>query len=219
MLWLCSDQASFAPGITVSVDGGWSQHEMRAQTTKRLPGEEGIWVFICGDLMVFSIFFIVLLFYRSQNLPVFAQSQQTLSQSFGVLNTLLLLTSSLFVALAVRALRCEPAPNRELATRLVGAAIACGAGFVVVKGFEWSAKISAGHTLSSNDFYMFYFMYTGIHLLHVLVGLLVLSLVLMVTRRPQLEPAAVRMVEAGGVFWHLVDLLWVFLFALFYLLK
>jgi nitric oxide reductase NorE protein len=66
---------------------------------------------------------------------------------------------------------------------------------------------------------MFYFMYTGIHLLHVLLGLIVLTLLLLVSRRPSLDAHAVRLVESGGIFWHLVDLLWVVLFALFYLLR
>jgi nitric oxide reductase NorE protein len=140
-----------------------------------------------------------------------------MSQFFGVLNTLLLLTSSLFVALAVKSARSSHASRA--APVLIALAMACGVGFVVVKGFEWSDKVAAGHTLGSNDFFMFYFMYTGIHLLHVLVGLLVLTLLLLVTRRPHLDAGSIRVIEAGGIFWHLVDLLWVFLFALFYLLK
>jgi nitric oxide reductase NorE protein len=94
-----------------------------------------------------------------------------------------------------------------------------GWGFVIVKAFEWSARFAAGQTVGTNDFFMFYFMYTGIHLLHVLLGLFVLTMLLFVARRPSLDAGAVRLLEAGGIFWHLVDLLWIILFALFYLLK
>jgi nitric oxide reductase NorE protein len=97
--------------------------------------------------------------------------------------------------------------------------MATRAGFVIVKALQWSARFAAGQTISTNDFFMFYFMYTGIHLLHVLLGLIVLTLLFLAAGRPSLDANAVRLVESGGIFWHLVDLLWVVLFALFYLLK
>jgi nitric oxide reductase NorE protein len=184
----------------------------------RTPGETGIWVLVTGDLLLFSVFFIVLLTYRAAEPALFASSQRSLDQLIGALNTLLLLTSSLFIALAVKSIRSGTPPARS-APRLIATAALLGLGFVIVKAFEWSARFAAGQTISSNDFFMFYFMYTGIHLLHVLLGLIVLSLLFLVSRRPSLDANAIRHIESGGIFWHLVDLLWVVLFALFYLLK
>lgn len=183
-----------------------------------MPGETGIWVLVGGDLLLFSVFFIVLLAYRADNTTLFVNSQRSLDQFIGALNTLLLLTSSLFVALAVKAARSGTASARS-APRLIAAAAVFGSGFVIVKALEWSARFAAGQTVSTNDFFMFYFMYTGIHLLHVLLGLFVLTMLFFVARRPSLDAGAVRLLEAGGIFWHLVDLLWIILFALFYLLK
>jgi nitric oxide reductase NorE protein len=164
------------------------------------------------------VFFILLLTYRAEEPALFSSSQRSLDQFVGALNTLLLLTSSLFMALAVKSVR-SGTPSARSAPRLIAAAALLGLGFVIVKAFEWSARFAAGQTISTNDFFMFYFMYTGIHLLHVLLGLIVLTLLFLVSRRPSPDAHAVRLVESGGIFWHLVDLLWVVLFALFYLLR
>ena len=186
--------------------------------TVRTPGEPGIWVLVAGDLLLFSLFFIVLLTYRAADPALFSSSQRSLDQLIGALNTVLLLTSSLFIALAVKSVR-SGTPAARCAPHLIATAALLGLGFVIVKAFEWSARFAAGQTISSNDFFMFYFMYTGIHLLHVLLGLIVLTLLFLVCRRPSLDANTIRLVESGGIFWHLVDLLWVVLFALFYLLK
>jgi nitric oxide reductase NorE protein len=185
---------------------------------RRVPGETGLWVLVGGDLVVFSVFFVLLLLQRSNDPAAFLDSQRALNQYIGGLNTLLLLTSSLFVALAVRSLRAQSTPQ-PFASRCFGAAALLGLGFVGAKAFEWSERFAAGQTISTNEFFMFYFMYTGIHLLHVMVGLGVLTLLFVVSRRPKLDAGSMPMIEAGGVFWHLVDLLWIILFALFYLVK
>lgn len=184
----------------------------------QLRGETGIWVLVAGDLLLFSVFFIVLLVYRAGDPALFASSQHSLDQSLGAVNTLLLLTSSLFVALAVKSARSGTASARS-APRFIAVAALLGAAFAIVKAFEWSARFSAGQTVGTNDFFMFYFMYTGIHLVHVLLGLIVLILLFFISRRSTLDAGAVKLLESGGIFWHLVDLLWVILFALFYLLK
>ncbi len=185
---------------------------------RRLPGETGIWVFVAGDLGVFSIFFLLLLSQRSDERALFVASQRSLDQSIGGLNTFFMLTSSLFVALAVKSIR-SGLPSARRAPRLIAAAAALGLGFVLVKAHEWSVLFSAGHTVSTNDFFMYYFMYTGIHLVHVLIGLIVLTLLYVLSRRSALDQGGMRLIESGGVFWHLVDLLWIILFALFYLVK
>jgi nitric oxide reductase NorE protein len=181
-----------------------------------IPGEAGVWVLILGDMFAFSAFFAVFLLHRAQNVALFSASQATLDRRFGLLNTALLLTSSLFVARAVIAAR---AGARPLSARLLMFALGCGGGFVVSKAFEWGSKIAAGITLNSNEFYSFYYMFTGIHLLHVLVGMGVLIYLLARSRRGDPGASYVAAMEGGGAFWHMVDLIWVVLFALFYLLR
>jgi nitric oxide reductase NorE protein len=181
--------------------------------TRRVPGEEGMWVLILGDMLVFSIFFLTFLYYRADAHSVFADGQNVLNQRFGLINTLLLLTSSLFVAMGVHRLR----DTRKRAFPLFAGAIACGLGFVVIKGFEYSEKFASGITINTNDFFMLYFVLTGIHLMHVLVGLLILSFLAASSRDMEKASGRLMLIEGGALFWHLVDLLWIVLFALFYL--
>jgi nitric oxide reductase NorE protein len=180
---------------------------------KRLPGEDGVWGFVLGDMVMFTMFFATFLFYRQENGELFAQSQRLLNQNYGVINTLLLLTSSWFVALSVFLYRKG---DTQRGARLLIPAFACGAGFVVIKFFEFGEKVSAGITLNSNEFFTLYFMFTGIHLLHVLVGLGVLFFLWSSARRAT-DGSALQTLENGGIFWHMVDLLWIVLFPLIYL--
>jgi nitric oxide reductase NorE protein len=183
-------------------------------TERRLPGEPGLWVLVLGDLLIFSIFFVTIAAEHSSRPELFEQAQATLNHAFGLANTLLLLTSSLFVALAASRLR-ERAPG---ARPLLFWAMACGSGFVVIKVAEYTEKIRSGLNVASGEFFTLYFAFTGIHLAHVLLGLGVLG-VMAATARSSAAPAHGRLVEGGAIFWHLVDLLWIILFALFYLAR
>jgi nitric oxide reductase NorE protein len=183
---------------------------------RHLPGEAGIWVLILGDLLVFSIFFATFLVYRAQQVATYSAAQASLDRGFGLLNTGLMLTSSLFVALAVAEARAGP--SRRVVNRLA-AALGCGLAFVVSKALEWGGKITAGITLNTSEFHTFYYMFTGIHLLHVLIGLGVLGYLVARSRRAAAESSYGAVMESGGAFWHLVDLLWVVLFALLYLVR
>lgn len=187
----------------------------RAPRKTHIPGEEGVWVFIFGDLLVFAAFFITYAVERSGALDLFSRSQALLDRHLGLLNTLLLLTSSWCVAQAVGAVRRGDPRGRIL----VGGAILLGLGFVTVKIFEYSAKIAAGITLNSNGFFIYYYMFTAIHLIHVLIGLGVLTYIFSRFDRFGQYRASVALIEGGGAFWHLVDLLWIVLFALLYLLR
>jgi nitric oxide reductase NorE protein len=182
---------------------------------RRLPGEAGLWVLIFGDLFVFSLFFLTFLYYRDSERGVFVASQFTLNREFGLTNTFLLLTSSLFVAAAVRRVR----EIKRGAGPLFISAMVCGFGFVIIKAFEYGAKFNAGIGLTTNDFFMLYFAFTGIHLIHVLAGLVVLGLLASLSEKPGAGTARLVWIECGAIFWHLVDLLWVVLFSLFYLLR
>lgn len=179
---------------------------------RRLPGEVGVWVFICGDMLVFALLFFVYLYYRAESLDSFQYSQQALSTVVGLLNTLVLLASSWFVARFMGAFR-----QGELlvARRFLLCAVAAALTFVGVKFFEYSSKIATGHTLLSGDFFMYYYMMTGIHLLHVLVGLAGLLYLLTVVGKRETSH---MLVECAAVYWHMVDLLWIFLFPLLYLI-
>jgi nitric oxide reductase NorE protein len=183
---------------------------------RRLPGEAGIWLFILGDMAVFSLFFATFLYYRGREVELFRASQAHLDQSLGLVNTLLLLTSSWLVASGLRAARVAPGRATPLCFLL---ALLCGVGFVAVKYFEYRAKIAAGLTLTTNDFYMFYYMFTGIHLGHVLIGIGVLAFMTRAAWAGRVQARTIGHLESGASFWHLVDLLWIVLFALLYLLR
>jgi nitric oxide reductase NorE protein len=185
-----------------------------ARLAKVLPGEEGVWVLVLGDMLVFGLFFITYLYYRGQETGLFDRSQALLNRNFGVINTLLLLTSSWFVVMAVESLRERC--NRRAKT-LLRLAFLCGAGFCAIKVLEYTQKFREGITLVTNDFFMYYFMYTGIHLLHVAIGLGVL--VFLIQKIDAAQPQDAPMFESGATFWHMVDLLWIMLFPLLYLVR
>ncbi|MBI5619267.1 MAG: cytochrome c oxidase subunit 3 [Gammaproteobacteria bacterium] len=187
----------------------------RQDVRPHVPGEIGIWAFVAGDLIVFSVFFVLVALGNRDEAEVFTRSRASLDLGIGVANTVLLLSGSWFVARGVA--RCREAHDPRF-SRYFSLAILCGLGFVANKGFEWGTKIAAGITPQTNDFYMYFFVFTGIHLVHVLIGIGVLLLVRHTSRRPVLDRRDVRTLETGATFWHLVDFLWIFLFALLYLL-
>lgn len=179
-----------------------------------LPSDVHMWVFVLGDLVIFSAYFLIFMVYRHQERELFLESQQHLSLAVGVVNTLVLLASSWFVASSVAATR---AGRYDHALRLTVAGGVCGVLFVLVKAYEWGEKISQGHTFPSNNFYMFYYMLTGVHLFHVLLGLVFLAVVVAELRAS--GQRRVQMVETGATYWHMVDLLWIVIFALVYVMR
>ncbi len=181
---------------------------------RRLPGELGIWMFVAGDLLVFSLFFFVIAQTEREHAEVFSRSRAMLDLWIGVANTLLLLVGSWFVATAVELCRQQ---RGAYAQRYFLYAILTGVAFVANKAMEWGARIADGITPMTNDFFMLFFVFTGIHLFHVLLGLCVLILIRRASVRPQVGPHEIRLIESGATFWHLIDLLWIVLFALFYL--
>jgi nitric oxide reductase NorE protein len=184
------------------------------RSAKILPGEEGVWMLVLGDMIVFGLFFVTYLYYRAQEADLFNRSQALLNRQFGVVNTLLLLTSSWLVVMAVEAIRDRR--NRR-AKALLRVAFLCGVGFCIIKAIEYAEKFNAGITLVTNNFFMYYFMYTGIHLLHVIIGLGVL--LFLMHKTDATAPADARLFESGAIFWHMVDLLWIMMFPLLYLVR
>jgi nitric oxide reductase NorE protein len=185
-----------------------------ATPARRIPGESGTWVFLLGDMLMFGAFFVTFLVERAKAPEVFDVARKTLHLGVGLTNTLVLLTSSLFVVMALGALRSGAGQTARAA---VLAAMACGCIFVALKAFEYHSLVTAGHGVGANHFYLYYFILTGVHLLHVCVGLGVLTFLLTQTRRRELSEARMAIVEGGACFWHLVDLLWIVLFPLLYL--
>ncbi|KRD18171.1 cytochrome C oxidase subunit III [Mycobacterium sp. Root265] len=183
---------------------------------KRIPGESGTWVFLFGDMLVFGAFFVTFLVERAKEPEIFDAARTTLHIGVGVINTLVLLTSSLCVVLALNAMRVG---HGQIATKATAAAMAFGVTFIALKVYEYVSLGTAGHGPGANDFYLYYFILTGLHLFHVCLGLGALSFVLTQTRRPELSDTRTAVVEGAACFWHLVDLLWIFLFALLYLVS
>lgn len=183
---------------------------------RHLPGEAGIWLFIFGDMMVFSLFFVTFMFYRSQNVELYNSSAAQLSQFFGALNTFFMLSSSWFVAMAVQASRRQMG---KMVPVLFLMGFACGAGFLVNKFFEYGEKIRHGITLNTNDFFMYYYMFTGIHMMHVIIGMGVLLFAARYSWHGGLDARKIKNLESSASFWHVVDLLWIVLFALLYLVR
>jgi nitric oxide reductase NorE protein len=180
-----------------------------------LPGDFAIWIFIFAEMLAFGVLFITFAFARAGDVEMYNASQQTLNQTAGLINTILLITSSYFVACAVAAISSGNA--RHCANWLTGA-VMLGGCFVAVKIFEFSEKIDSGISLSTNSFYMFYLSLTFFHLMHVLMGMVILGFIIVKARRGGYSRKQHTGVETGASFWHMVDLLWIILFPLVYIM-
>jgi nitric oxide reductase NorE protein len=192
-----------------------SEQPEASTRTKHVPGEPGIWILIFGDMVVFTVLFTVYLNSRGRNEALFAESQATLNKTLGALNTLVLLCSSMLIVLAALAFRSEQ--RRHLTARLTVTGAAVGSCFVIIKVIEYHAKVAAGLTPSTNEFYMYYFVLTGLHLAHVIIGLIVLTVLSRLARKPAPTRTHIAFFEGGACFWHMVDLLWLIIFPLFFL--
>lgn len=186
-----------------------------AEEEARWPGEPGVWVFLLVDMTIFALLFAVFVVYRAGDVETYRRSRAELDPGVGTLNTLLLLTSSWLVVRGVGAAKAERARRAAIS---FAAAWACGAGFLVVKFLEYREKVAHGLTPLTNDFFMFYFIFTGIHFLHLVVALGVLAYLISLVRRPTPGANDLVWIESGAGYWHMVDLLWIVLFPLFYLL-
>jgi nitric oxide reductase NorE protein len=189
-----------------------------AVATKRwVPGEVGIWALILTDLAIFSIYFVVFMWQWGNDPTTFAAGHAAVSLSSGVLNTFFLLTASFLVALGVKRIR----QGQVVVTQrlFIGAGFA-GLAFIVNKYIEWSGKVDAGHSPVTDKFFQMYFVMTGIHLLHVLIAMTILGFMWRRASRVKSAPTnrQARFIENGASYWHMVDLLWLVIFALIYLM-
>lgn len=185
-----------------------------ARPARHTPGDSHMWVMVLGDLVIFGTYFLIFMIHRTMAPAKFLAAQQHLNITIGVVNTLVLLTSSLFIAHSVHAARAGHHTRAQRLTYLGGL---CGVLFILIKAYEWTVEIAGGYTLPSNDFFMFYFMLTGVHLFHVAVGLVILGVVVRELRNPRRQ--RMSMVESGAIYWHMVDLLWIVIFGLLYVMR
>lgn len=192
---------------------------VRRTRTRRVPGEEGTWIFIFGDMVVFAVFFCVFLQTRISDPTGFARDQAELNQNFGAVNTVLLLVSSLFIVLTMRVIRSPNLALRAKAPLFLAAAWLCGLSFLVIKVFEYTEKVQHGVTPQTSDFFMYYFVLTGLHAFHLVLGLAVLVALFVMSRKPELTKGQFGFFEGGACFWHMVDLLWLVLFPLIFLVR
>jgi nitric oxide reductase NorE protein len=182
--------------------------------TPYLPGDGAMWFFVLGDMIIFASYFVAFMIFRRREASAFTAAQDNLYLDLGVVNTLLLLFSSWLAARAVLAARAR---DDGRTTRFLAATGACGVLFIVLKLSEWWLEVSAGHTFPSSTFMSFYYVWTGVHMLHVVMGLSILTVVVVYVRRNAHPRAPV--VEQATTFWHMVDLLWVIIFALLYVMR
>jgi len=191
------------------------------KTKKALPpGDFAIWVIVYVELITFGILFVGYAFSRSRDTALFNQSQLLLDQRFGFINTLLLITSSYFV---VKALESLHLPDRQKASQFASkyllGAMSLGILFIVDKIIEFSQKVEEGINLSTNTFFMFYIILTVFHFMHVLLGLVILFNVQQKAKKGGYTLEDISGAETGAIYWHLVDLLWIVLFPLIYIIR
>lgn len=179
-----------------------------------IPGQPDMWAFVLFETLVFTSYFAVYLFSRTQNQDLYLRSQGQLDLRLGIFNTLMLLTSSWSVVRCVQAAREGRYPSaltNALLTALFGGA------FLVSKVYGWVKEIRLGNGFSANEFFMHYFFLTGIHFLHLLIGFVALGVIAYQLRSPARRSQ--QLVETCATYWHTVDFLWVLIFALLYVVR
>lgn len=184
----------------------------------------GMWLFIFTELLLFGGLFLVYAVYRNIYAEDFHLGALQLNVTLGTLNTIVLLVSSMTVAMSITAIQKG---NRKLSMQLVLLTVLLAFVFLVNKYFEWGAKFEhdlyPGSDLvlqfkrGSIIFFGLYFFMTGLHMFHVIVGMVVLMVMWFKLKNKTINQDDNILLENGGLYWHLVDLIWIFLFPLLYL--
>jgi cytochrome c oxidase subunit III len=185
----------------------------------------GMWVFIFTEILLFGGLFLVYAIMRSNFSTEFHQAAHHLNAFIGTINTIVLLVSSATVAMSITAVQKG---NNKLAVALLFITLLCAAAFMVNKYFEWGHKIHIGLypgsdlmlTLSHGQvmFFSLYYFMTGLHMFHLVVGGIILTIVMIKVQQGTINSKKYVLLENGGLYWHLVDLIWIFLFPLLYLI-
>jgi cytochrome c oxidase subunit III len=196
-------------------------------TTHRddIASKTAMWFFLFTEMLLFGGLFIVYSIHRFRNPVAFHLAAHELSVFIGTVNTVILLVSSTTVAMSITALQKN---NKNLSITLLIVTIVLGLAFLVNKYFEWGEHIREhiypGSTVLAARghgdvlFYGLYFFMTGLHALHIIVGLVLIIVVTISIKRNKTNPDDYVLLENSGLYWHLVDLVWIFLFPLFYLI-
>jgi cytochrome c oxidase subunit 3 len=185
----------------------------------------GMWLFLITELLLFGGLFLVYAVYRFTFPEQYSLAAMELNTTVGALNTVILLTSSLTVVLSITALQKK---NKFLSIIFLAMTLIFALEFIVNKYFEWAAKISHGIYPGSEEllsrsngeiiFFGLYYTMTGIHVLHVIIGMILLFIMMILIIKNKITSDNLISLENSGLYWHLVDLIWIFLFPLFYLI-
>lgn len=178
------------------------------------PGGILMWIVIFLELITFGMALVAMAAYSKDEPEVFHNSRLLLNTTYGTINTLFLITSGFFMALSVRYLKDGNAKKSSLYLKLT---MLGGLLFLILKTIEYNAKIHAGLTLEYNTFFSFYWMLTLFHVIHVLVGLVILTIVYFDLKKKK-EQTNLDDFEASAAFWHMCDLIWLLLFPIIYLI-
>ena len=176
------------------------------------PGGILLWIIISLELITFGIALIALVVSSKNDPQLYHDSRLELNTTFGAINTLFLLTSGAFMAAAVHQFKVG---NYHNTSKYILWSMLGGVFFLILKGIEYYLKIESGHTLGYNTFYTYYWLLTAFHVIHVLVGLTILSFII---RALEKEKLLITDLEAGAAFWHMCDLIWLLLFPVLYLI-
>lgn len=190
--------------------------QAHAATEPHLSGDLAMWFIVAIEMLTFGLMFIVFTVARAGDPATFRAAQATLDLTLGAINTVLLLTGSWCAARGVLALRSD---RCRAAARWLWGAAAFGLGFLLAKGFEYRQKSLAGFDIETDVFWMFYYVLTGFHFLHVAAATLLLGAIAWLVPRRGWGRGNTHAPETAAVFWHMVDLLWVVLFPLVYVLR
>jgi len=187
----------------------------------------GMWIFLATEVLLFGALFLSYAVSRYSNAAAFTDASQHINTHIGALNTAILIASSLMMALAVRGAKAES--KMLLRGGLIGT-IFFGVVFLCIKGYEYyhhyaerkvpgiAFEYPEPHAQGANLFFYFYFVMTGLHAVHMLIGLGLIALLLLLAWRGRFSADYYNPVENAGLYWHFVDIVWVFLFPMFYLL-
>lgn len=179
------------------------------------PGDLALWIFILAELLVFGVFFSAYAFTRANNVELFNTFQPTLDTNSALINTLALITSSYFVMRSVAAIR---EGNSQHCFRWLLAAMFMGIIFLVVKSGEYVHHYDEGINMRTNLFYMFYLSLTFFHFMHVIMGMVILGAVALKAKQGGYSADDHVGVESGASYWHMVDIVWLVLFPLVYIM-
>ncbi len=186
----------------------------------------GMWLFIFTELLLFGGLFIVYSIYRFMNQDAFHLAAEELNTTIGAINTILLLVSSMTIAMSTSTLQLK---KKGVTLALLAVTVLIGLIFLVNKYFEWGLKFEHGiwpgseHLLNDFSqgeilFFGLYFVMTGLHALHIIIGLIIILVAAWRVHKGTVNENRASLLENAGLYWHLVDLIWIFLFPLFYLI-